>query len=185
MKAPKSELLLFPDLPAKPKSMAVHHSHNKDEWSTPQNFFDQLNKEFDFTLDPCSTAENKKCPRHFTRETNGLLKDWAGERVFVNPPYSQIKHWVPKASGSAADGALVVMLIVNRTDTKWFHRYIWDKTTHKPRPGVEVRFLQGRLKFSNHPDAAPFPSMVVVFRPTTAMPPTAGLGRTTARKILP
>ena len=72
-------------------------SSKTDLWSTPSDFFDKLNDEFHFTLDPCSTHENAKCYKHFTKEENGLLQDWGNEVVFCNPPYGrQIKDWVKK-----------------------------------------------------------------------------------------
>ena len=68
---------------------------NSNEWATPQELFDVLNKEFNFTLDPCSTHENAKCSKHYTINENGLNQDWNGETVFCNPPYgSEIKKWV-------------------------------------------------------------------------------------------
>lgn len=69
---------------------------NSDLWITPQEFYDELDEEFHFTLDPCSTDENAKCKNHFTIKENGLLQDWKGHNVFCNPPYSQIKEWVEK-----------------------------------------------------------------------------------------
>lgn len=132
-------------------------SSKTDEWATPQAFFDELNKEFNFTLDPCATHENAKCPRYFTKEENGLLQSWKGERVFCNPPYGkQIGEWVKKCAEEAEAGALVVMLIPARTDTKYFHDYIYQK--------AETRFIKGRLKFNDCGKPAPFPSMVVVMR---------------------
>lgn len=123
------------------------------EWATPQDFFDALDAEFSFTLDPCATAENAKCLKFYTREQDGLAQDWTGERVFMNPPYGrEIGKWVKKA----AEGGLVVALLPARTDTRWFHDYIYGK--------AEIRFIKGRLRF-NDADPAPFPSMVVVFRP--------------------
>lgn len=53
-------------------------SSNTNEWATPQKFFDELNKEFHFTLDPCSTHENAKCEKHYTIEENGLEQSWGG-----------------------------------------------------------------------------------------------------------
>ena len=85
-------------------------SSKTDLWSTPQDFFDKLNEEFNFDLDPCSTHEN----------------------------------------------AEVVMLIPARTDTSYFHDYIYGKAK-------EIRFIRGRLKFGESKNSAPFPSMVVVF----------------------
>ena len=129
---------------------------NTSEWATPQWLFDQLDEEFHFTLDPCSTHENAKCAKHFTQEDDGLSKDWIGERVYCNPPYGrQIGKWVKKASES---GTFVVMLLPARTDTKWFHDYIYGAG------GVEIRFLKGRLYFNDQKGRAPFPSMVVIFR---------------------
>ncbi len=133
-------------------------SSKTDLWSTPNDFFDKLNDEFHFTLDPCSTHENAKCYKHFTEEENGLLQDWGNEVVFCNPPYGrQIKYWVKKAyEESQKDNTTVVMLIPARTDTIYFHEYIYHK--------AEIRFIKGRLKFGNAKNSAPFPSMVVIFK---------------------
>ena len=132
-------------------------SSKTDLWSTPNDFFDKLNDEFHFTLDPCSTHENAKCYKHFTEEENGLLQDWGNEVVFCNPPYGrQIKDWVKKAyEESQKDNTTVVMLIPARTDTIYFHEYIYHK--------AEIRFIKGRLKFGDAKNSAPFPSMVVIF----------------------
>jgi len=128
-------------------------SSKTDMWATPQDFFDKLNKEFGFNLDVCATAENAKCARYFTEQDDGLKKDWGGALCWCNPPYGRkIGEWVKKASESD----FCVMLLPARTDTRWFHDYIYGKT--------EIRFLKGRLKFGDSKNSAPFPSMVVVFR---------------------
>jgi site-specific DNA-methyltransferase (adenine-specific) len=57
-----------------------------DNWATPQVFFDKLNEEFNFTLDPCATKENAKCKKYYTKEDDGLSKEWRNEIVFCNPP---------------------------------------------------------------------------------------------------
>lgn len=130
-------------------------SSERIDWATPQDLFDDLDLEFGFTLDPCADASNHKCPRYFTKEQNGLAQDWTGERVFCNPPYGrEIGLWVKKC---AEHSGLAVMLIPARTDTRWFHEYIYHK------PNVEIRFLRGRVKFEGAANAAPFPSMVVIF----------------------
>lgn len=136
--------------------MSVHFSQESDEWATPQWLFDALNKEFGFTLDPCSSGDNAKCADHFTMKENGLLRDWSGHVVFMNPPYSAVSDWMRKAYGSAQDGATVVCLIPSRTDTAWWHDYAMKG---------EIRFLRGRLKFGDAENSAPFPSAIVVFRP--------------------
>lgn len=130
------------------------YSSNSDEWSTPQDFYDQLNNRFGFELDPCCTYENCKAPIGYTIAQNGLTRSWDYLRVFCNPPYSEIKLWVAKA---ASERALTVMLIPARTDTRWFHEYIYKK------PNVEIEFIKGRLKFGNSKNSAPFPSMIVIF----------------------
>lgn len=135
-------------------------------WETPQDFFDELNKEFNFTLDPCATPETAKCKKFYTKEDDGLAQDWGGEAVFCNPPYgSAIKDWVRKCYMQSTNtflATLVVMLIPARTDTKYFHEYIYKK------PNVEIRFIKGRLKFKGKQKgsgSAPFPSMIVIFSP--------------------
>ena len=83
-----------------------------------------------------------------------------GQTVFCNPPYGKaIKDWVKKSSEEAKKpGTTVVMLIPARTDTSYFHDYIYQK------PNVDVRFVRGRLKFGDGKNSAPFPSMVVIFK---------------------
>ena len=129
----------------------------KNDWETPQDLFDELDAEFHFTLDPCATPENAKCKKFYTEEVDGLVQDWTGETVFCNPPYSNVQQteWVKKCYEHGEKGDVAVMLIPARTDTRRFHEYIQDK--------AEIRFLQGRLKFGDSKNSAPFPSMVVIF----------------------
>lgn len=136
----------------------VMFSSKSDLWATPQDFFDELNKEFNFTLDPCATKDNAKCSKYFTIKEDGLKQDWQGYTVFCNPPYGRkIKEWVKKCyEESQKPHTTVVMLIPARTDTSYFHDYIYHKAK-------EIRFIRGRLKFGNAKNSAPFPSMVVVF----------------------
>lgn len=135
----------------------IIYSSKNDEWYTPQKIFDSLNEEFDFNLDPCATDENHKCDNYFTKEDNGLKQSWGGYRVFCNPPYSEISQWVQKSyEESLKPNTIVVMLIPARTDTKYFHDYIYHRS--------EVRFIKGRLKFSDSKQPATFPSMIVIFR---------------------
>ena len=140
------------------ENISVMFSSKDDKWSTPQDFFDELNAEFGFTLDPCADDSNHKCNKYYTEEDDGLLQDWKGEIVFCNPPYGKaIKDWVRKAYiEGCKPNTTVVMLIPARTDTIYFHKYIYHK--------AEIRFLKGRLKFGNSKNSAPFPSMVVVYR---------------------
>ncbi len=133
-------------------------SSNSNEWATPVKFYEELNKEFNFTLDPCATKENAKCSKYYTKEDNGLIQDWGGEVVFCNPPYArELPLWVKKCyEEHKKHGITVVMLIPARTDTRYFHEYIYNKS--------EIRFIKGRLKFNDCKQSAPFPSMVVVYK---------------------
>lgn len=136
----------------------VMFSSKNEMWETPQNFFDELNAEFHFTIDVCATSENAKCEKYYTPEHDGLKQPWNGI-IWCNPPYGrQIERWVKRGFLSSAEGNTVVMLLPARTDTKWFHKYIY---TNK---NAEIRFVKGRLKFSGNKNSAPFPSMIVVFR---------------------
>lgn len=134
-------------------------SSGKNDWKTPQWLFDELDEEFHFTLDPCASHETAKCRKYYTEEDDGLSKDWSGETVFCNPPYSDRlqNEWVRKCYEHGENGDVAVMLIPARTDTKRFHNYIYNNSN------AEVRFLKGRLKFGSCKNSAPFPSMVVIF----------------------
>ena len=140
----------------------VHFSTGKDDWETPDYIFNMLDNEFHFTLDPCCTHENAKCKKHYTKMEDGLKQTWEGETVFVNPPYSRKtkdnpgqEAWIKKCYEESKN-ATVVMLIPARTDTRAFHQYIYGK--------AEIRFLRGRIKFKGAENAAPFPTMVVVYK---------------------
>tara|TARA_Y100001973_G_C5181396_1_gene325143 strand:+ start:74 stop:535 length:462 start_codon:yes stop_codon:yes gene_type:complete len=133
----------------------IHFKSESNEWGTPQELYNELNEGYGFTLDPCATSENAKCNKYYTKEDDGLSKDWSREIVFMNPPYGrEISKWVKKASETKS--AVVVCLIPSRTDTKYWHNYIFPKA-HK------IMFIKGRLKFSGHRNSAPFPSAIVVF----------------------
>lgn len=134
-------------------------SSKTDKWATPQDFFDKLNEEFHFTLDPCADESNHKCGKYYAEEQNGLIQDWGGEVVFCNPPYGnkETGEWTKKCyEESRKPNTTVVLLIPARTDRASFHEYIYGK--------AEIRFIRGRLKFGDGKNSAPFPSMVCVFR---------------------
>lgn len=135
------------------RRMDVHYSSERDDWSTPQDLFDELDAEFHFDLDVCATPQSAKCATYFTKETDGLAHDWRGS-CWMNPPYGdEIAKWIQKAWESSKN-ATVVCLVPARVDTGWW----WDYC----RRG-DVRFLKGRLRFGGGETGAPFPSAVVVF----------------------
>lgn len=135
------------------------YSCRTEEWPTPENFYAELRREFQFTLDPCATPENAKCPNFFTRKDDGLQQDWGTHIVFCNPPYGKaMSQWASKCLAASKKGATVVLLAHARTDTRWFHDWVYQKAS-------EIRFVKGRLKFGGSKNSAPFPSLVAIFRP--------------------
>lgn len=148
---------------------AIFFANAGDERGTPQDFFDKLNAEFKFDLDAAASPLNHKCEMYFGEggiALDALEEDWGGPGsvVYLNPPYSVAGAFVAKAREEADKGAVVVMLLPVRSDTKYWHGLIWDKDANRPadaatilqldwnasgdwRPGVRGRFLPGRLNF--------------------------------------
>ena len=114
-----------------------------DHWETPKDVLLSLYEEFQFTLDPTPIGA-----------TDGLTIPWCGERVYCNPPYSNIAPFLLKAKLDRPEVA--VFLLPARTGTGWFHEYCLKAN--------EIRFIRGRLRFSGSKNNAPFDSMVVVFK---------------------
>jgi phage N-6-adenine-methyltransferase len=137
------------------------YNGNGREWATPAEIFDPLHAEFGFTLDPCATAQSAKCAKFYTETDDGLTKSWAGERVFMNPPYGrEIYAWTRKARDS---GTLVVGLLPASCDLAWWHE---DVVGH-----AEVRYIRGRVRFlTDGPYRASgfFASVIVVWRSEAA-----------------
>ena len=132
-------------------SGAVFTSGNND-WNTPADFYQELDREFNFTFDPCPNDP----------EIEGLMIPW-GESNFVNPPYTTKLQdaFANKALIEHTKGNTVVMLVPARTSTKRFHKIFLPYAS-------EIRFIQGRLHFINpvtgvSPGPAPFDSMLVIF----------------------
>jgi site-specific DNA-methyltransferase (adenine-specific) len=146
-------------------------STGKDDWGTPPALFHILDGEFGFDTDVAANASNHLCARWlgpcspFGEDGLDLDVHW-GAMNWCNPPYSRglQKLFISRASLEVIAGRTTVMLLPARTDTLAFHKYIWDIEKHQPRPGVEVRFLKGRIKFVGATAGAPFPSMIVIFR---------------------
>lgn len=133
-------------------------SSKETEWETPKELFDKLNKEFNFTLDFCASKENYKCNKYYSKDDDALKQNPINEIIFCNPPYGkQIKLFVKKLYELSKNNT-IVLLIPARTDTMYFHEYIYNK--------AELRFIKGRLKFGgkqNGSGSAPFPSMLVIY----------------------
>lgn len=134
-------------------------SSKTEEWETPQDLFNELDAEFHFDIDVCATPKNAKCRKYFTKDQDGLRQSWQGLTVWCNPPYGKhVAEWVKKCYEESLRGGTVVMLLPARTDTKYFHDYIYHK--------AEIRFIRGRLRFGDSKNSAPFPSMLIVYRKT-------------------
>lgn len=134
----------------------VMFSSDDMTWATPQDFFDKLNKEFNFNIDVCALPDSAKCEKYFSPETDGLKQEWNGT-CWMNPPYGrQIKTWIKKAYDESKNGNTIVCLIPSRTDTAYWHDYCMS--------AYEIRFIKGRLKFGDSKNSAPFPSAVVIFK---------------------
>jgi site-specific DNA-methyltransferase (adenine-specific) len=142
---------------------SVLFASNSSAWETPQWLWDELDLEFDFDLDAAATPENAKVSFYYTEKDNALIRPWFNryegiQNIWLNPPYGRgVGAWVQKAYIESQRGATVVMLLPARTDTAWFHDWVLGR--------AEIRFLRGRLKFSNSVNAATFPSIIVIFRP--------------------
>ena len=132
-------------------------SSKSNEWETPQALFDELDREFHFTLDPCAMQGNAKCLHFYTQKENGLKQSWANEIVFMNPPYGgNTGKWIEKAWYESQNKAIVVCLIVSSTDRSYWHDYIFPYAS-------EIRWLRGRITFGEANSTAPFASAIVVF----------------------
>lgn len=149
---------------------AVMFSKASDEWSTPDAFYSTLDNEFLFSIDAAASSKNHKCDDWFGpggSEEDALSCDWPSFTTYwLNPPYSRCREFLEKASYQPAFGSVVVCLVPSRTDTRWWHDYVWDAGQHQPKPNVEIRFIKGRLRFGGASAGAPFPSCVVIFRST-------------------
>lgn len=117
-----------------------------DDRATPPEMFDPLHARFGFTVDVAAMPHNAKLERFYTPEQDGLAQSWAGERVWCNPPYSDIGPWVTKAWHEARAEIVVMLLPANRTEQGWWQDAV---EPHRDRPGspLRVEFMRGRPRF--------------------------------------
>lgn len=134
-----------------------------DLWQTPAWLFQELDQEFKFDYDVCANENNalKPCKGDYFKVE---YKDCV---CFMNPPYSSPARFVERALKLRHKGVTTVCLLKADTGTKLFS-LVWDREQNNPKSGIEVRFLEGRIKF-NHPNpdknkgwTGTFPSMVVI-----------------------
>ncbi len=140
------------------KELASSEGHlQKDKWETPIKLFKTWNSQYCFSLDPCAEEHTAKCEKFFTEKEDGLIQDWSGEIVFVNPPYSRgnIDKWMKKCYDEAQKGVQIVALIPVSTSSGWFHKYVWKHS--------DLIFIKGRIRFNGAPFTAPFSSALAVY----------------------
>lgn len=135
-------------------------------WRTPRSMFDQLHAEFNFTMDGASEPGNGLLPVSSTAEAP---IEWHGQRVFCNPPWSNIRPFVEQAPSAE----VAVLLVPARTNVVWFHRAI--------ELGAQARFFKGRPKFelTNHVGAghnSPVDCLLLVFGSAKPDTMTGGSG---------
>lgn len=122
--------------------------NNVDDRETDDRIWEPFHERFNFTVDAAADHHNAKLPHYWTRHDDGLAQSWAGERVWCNPPYSDIEPWIRKAwHAISVEGAhLIVMLLpANRTEQRWWQDLV---EPHRDRGGaLRVEFLRGRLRF--------------------------------------
>lgn len=165
------------------RGQLVLFSHKSDEYGTPRELFDRLNDKFHFTLDAAASNDNKLCDLWYSKESSALTANWDEDTsgiIWCNPPYSMCKEFVKKAYEEWKGGCKIVMLLPARTDTRWFHDYIYNYSCIRPsltelnylahlyqegyiNHEIKIEFIKGRLKFSESKNSAPFPSMLVYF----------------------
>lgn len=136
----------------------VPKTHPQQLWISPRPDVDdrainpelwaELKARFSFTVDAASSHENAMLDRHWTVEDDGLLQTWAGERVWCNPPYSNIRPWVEKAWSEASSADSIVMILpANRTEQGWWQDLIEPFRDGRSGAVCRVEFLRGRTRF--------------------------------------
>lgn len=120
-----------------------------DNLATAPEDFLALDSRFDFSIDVAALPHNAKVQRFYTPEQDGLAQSWAGERVWCNPPYSDIEPWVKKANAETAAQVIVMLLPANRTEQGWWQRQVEPFRDRSGSP-LRTEFLQGRLRFIKH-----------------------------------
>jgi phage N-6-adenine-methyltransferase len=144
-----------------PNRWRAHFMQDKTTHETPDDFFALYNERFHFTIDLAASPVNTKCPRYYTVTDDAFTQDWSHEIAWLNPPYSHktMHLWLRKAWESSQAGATIVCLLPARTNNAWWHTWAIRG---------DLEFVQGKLRFKGMQHDAPFPSVVVIYRPPGA-----------------
>jgi len=165
--APKNHPRQTQSRPNSPTLFGTSSTDEVDDRETPDKLFRELNKEFHFTIDVAASQANTKCDRFYDLNANGLTKDWHNERVWCNPPYSDLAPWVSKAYHETNAEVIVMLLPANRTEQPFWQLCV---EPFRDRGGrLTTRFISGRLRFGNPglkptTGGAPFGSVLLVWR---------------------
>lgn len=136
---------------------------------TPLSLFHQLNREFKFDLDPCTSSSkpgNLGTVHYYTTLNDGLSQNWHKYRsVFVNPPWAKITPWMNKAYYESLHECTVVVLCPVRSETKWWHTFALGVPKYGNRGCDEIRFIEGRMQFDGHDNQFVIGIALLVFNP--------------------
>ncbi len=136
---------------AAPRYVDWYAGKRRQSWRTPPAFFERLNAEFNFTLDGASDDANGLLEKCSTAEAP---RQWGGERVFCNPPWSNILPFIELAPTAE----LAVVLVPARTNARWFHRAL--------DLGATPIFFKPKLKFVGAPHTSPVDCILLLFGAT-------------------
>lgn len=155
-----------------------------DERFTPRALVSELHAKHRFSVDAASHPESPAAQiigKHWTKEQDGLKQAWRGQRIFVNPPFSELSTWVAKADSEVRDNGcpLVVMLLpATRTEQPWWQKYV-EPVRDSSAGIVRTRFLRGRTRFGQPGDpegeqagSPPFGCVLVIWEGMNNLAPT-------------
>lgn len=146
-------------------------SSSDHDWVTPQDLFDALSDEFGgFDMDAAAKPDNAKCANYISPGEDSLTVDWSsrvgvGSYVWLNPPYGRgVGRWLQKAYEESLRDISVVVLIMARCDTAWWHDWAMK--------AAEIRMVRGRIHFSRDGKSgpAPAPSAILIYSENHRVP---------------
>ena len=136
----------------------------RQDWPTPQDMFEALDKVYEFNFDLAAGKENSKCKHFYSQEQDALIQEWTASSCWLNPPYggtgsNKLAAWIKKAHESSEKyGNRIVVLIPARTNTSWWHKHCMK--------AKEILFVEGRPKFGDAKHGLPQPLAIIIFENT-------------------
>lgn len=144
----------------------------RQEWETPQGFFDVADREFNFILDAAATCDNAKCAEFISPERDALrlsvrwvpnVPDYALGNVWLNPGFSDVAPWMAKAHREADAFAIsVVVMALISPSTKWWRDWAMKASEIRLLGGKRIQFVapEGVKQSSNARE-----NCLIIFRP--------------------